>query len=178
PIKPVNISIVYRDVQRLIGKDIPTEEIKAIIGSLGINILKDNGEVLEVEVPPYRVDVTREVDIVEEVLRLYGYNNIEISQQIKASLNTSPKPDRELIENQISDLLIGNGFHEILNNSLTKTSYADRPDEAVRIIKPLSSDLDAMRQSLLHSGLEVIAYNQKRKFPNLKLFEFGKVYFT
>ncbi|HUH19240.1 phenylalanine--tRNA ligase subunit beta [Albibacterium sp.] len=177
PIKPVNISVVYRNVQRLIGKDIPNEEIKAIIGSLGINILKDNGEVLEVEVPPYRVDVTREVDIVEEVLRLYGYNNIEISQQIKASLNTSPKPDRELIENQISDLLIGNGFHEILNNSLTKIAYADKPDEAVRIINPLSSDLDAMRQSLLHSGLEVVAYNQKRKFADLKLFEFGKVYF-
>ncbi|TCK83680.1 phenylalanine--tRNA ligase subunit beta [Albibacterium bauzanense] len=177
PIKPINVSVTYRNVQKLIGKEIPKEEIKAIIESLGIRVLGDNGEVLEVEVPPYRVDVTREVDIVEEVLRLYGYNNIEISQQIKASLNTSPKPDRELIENQISDLLIGNGFHEILNNSLTKIAYADKPDEAVRIINPLSSDLDTMRQSLLYSGLEVIAYNQKRKVPDLKLFEFGKVYY-
>lgn len=177
PIKPINIPVTYRNVQKLIGKEIPKEEIKAIIESLGIRILGDNDEVLEVEVPPYRVDVTREVDIVEEVLRLYGYNNIEISQQIKASLNTSPKPDRELIENQISDLLIGNGFHEILNNSLTKIAYADKPDEAVRIINPLSSDLDTMRQNLLYSGLEVIAYNQKRKVPDLKLFEFGKVYY-
>lgn len=177
PIKPINVSVTYRNVQKLIGKEIPKEEIKAIIESLGIRVLGDNGEVLEVEVPPYRVDVTREVDIVEEVLRLYGYNNIEISQQIKASLNTSPKPDRELIENQISDLLIGNGFHEILNNSLTKIAYTDKPDEAVRIINPLSSDLDTMRQSLLYSGLEVIAYNQKRKVPDLKLFEFGKVYY-
>lgn len=177
PIKPINIPVTYRNVQKLIGKEIPKEEIKAIIESLGIRILGDNDEVLEVEVPPYRVDVTREVDIVEEVLRLYGYNNIEISQQIKASLNTSPKPDRELIENQISDLLIGNGFHEILNNSLTKIAYADKPDEAVRILNPLSSDLDTMRQNLLYSGLEVIAYNQKRKVPDLKLFEFGKVYY-
>src|SRR5690606_27228469 len=107
----------------------------------------------------------------------YGYNNIEISQQIKTSLNTSPKPDRELIENQISDLLIGNGFHEILNNSLTKIAYADKPEETVRIINPLSGDLDIMRQSLLYSGLEVVAYNQKRKVPDLKLFEFGKVYY-
>ena len=177
PVKPIGISVAYRNVQRLIGKDISKEEIKAIIESLKIRILGDDGEVLELEVPPYRVDVTREVDIVEEVLRLYGYNNIEISQQIKASLNTSPKPDRELIENQISDLLIGNGFHEILNNSLTKIAYADKPDEAVRIMNPLSSDLDIMRQSLLYSGLEVIAYNQKRKVPDLKLFEFGKVYY-
>lgn len=177
PVKPTNISVTYQNVQKLIGKEIPVEEIKAIIESLGIRVIDDNGEVLEVEVPPYRVDVTREVDIVEEVLRLYGYNNIEISQQIKASLNTSPKPDRELIENQISDLLIGNGFHEILNNSLTKIAYADKPEEAVRIINPLSSDLDTMRQNLLYSGLEVIAYNQKRKVPDLKLFEFGKVYY-
>jgi phenylalanyl-tRNA synthetase beta chain len=177
PIKPTNISVSYKNVQKLIGKEIPKEEIKAIIESLGIGVLKDSAEILELEVPPYRVDVTREVDIVEEVLRLYGYNNIEISQQIKASLNTSPKPDRELIENQISDLLIGNGFHEILNNSLTKIAYADKPDETVRIINPLSGDLDIMRQSLLYSGLEVVAYNQKRKVPDLKLFEFGKVYF-
>jgi len=176
PVKPFPVSVAYRNVQRLIGKEISKEEIKTIIEALGIKVLEQSDEGLELEVPPYRVDVTREVDIVEEVLRLYGYNNIEISQQIKASLNTSPKPDRELIENQVSDLLIGNGFHEILNNSLTKIAYADRPDEAVRIINPLSSDLDTMRQSLLYSGLEVIAYNQKRKFPDLKLFELGKVY--
>jgi len=177
PIKEFRVSVSYENVQKLIGKAIAKEEIKAIIESLGIRVLSDNGEILETEVPPYRVDVTREVDIVEEVLRIYGYNNIEIKQQIKASLNTSPKPNKELVQNQVADLLIGNGFHEILNNSLTKVAFADKPDEAVRILNPLSSDLDTMRQNLLFSGLEVISYNQKRKYPNLRLFEFGNIYF-
>jgi len=177
PIEPFKVSVSYRNVQKLIGKEISKEEIKSIIESLDIKVLSNNGDILEIEVPPYRVDVTREVDIIEEVLRIYGYNNIEIKKQIKASLNTSPKPDKELIQNQISDLLIGNGFHEILNNSLTKIAYADQPEQAVRILNPLSSDLDTMRQNLLFSGLEVIAYNQKRKYPDLRLFEFGNIYF-
>src|SRR5690606_38491770 len=145
--------------------------------SLNIRVVSGNEEGLNLEVPPYRVDVTREVDIIEEVLRIYGYNNIEIKQQIKASLNTSPKPDKDAVQDQISDLLIGNGFHEILNNSLTKSAYATDSDRAVKILNSLSSDLDTMRQSLLYSGLEVISYNQKRKYPNIRLFEFGNVYF-
>ena len=177
PVEAFKVSVSYQNVKRLIGKAIPSEEIKSIIESLGIRILLDNGETLETEVPPYRVDVTREVDIIEEVLRIYGYNNIEIKQQIKASLNSSPKPDKELVQNQAADLLIGNGFHEILNNSLTKIAFADQPEQAVRILNPLSSDLDTMRQNLLFSGLEVISYNQKRKYPDLRLFEFGNIYF-
>src|SRR5690606_14503591 len=107
-----------------------------------------------------------------------GYNQIEIKQQLKASLNPSPKPDRELVQNQVSDLLIGNGFNEILNNSLTRSPYADKEEELVRILNPLSSDLDTMRQNLLFQGLEAIAYNQKRKISDLRLFEFGSVYFS
>lgn len=177
PIEPFKISVRYARVRSLIGKDIPSAEIKSIIEALDIKVVSESEDGLELEVPPYRVDVNREVDIIEEVLRIYGYNNIEIKQQIKASLNTSPKPDKDAVQDQISDLLIGNGFHEILNNSLTKSAYATDSDRAVKILNSLSSDLDTMRQSLLYSGLGVIAYNQKRKYPNLRLFEFGNVYF-
>lgn len=177
PIESFKVSVSYDNVRRLIGKEILNEEVKSIIESLSIRVVSGNEEGLNLEVPPYRVDVTREVDIIEEVLRIYGYNNIEIKQQIKASLNTSPKPDKDAVQDQISDLLIGNGFHEILNNSLTKSAYATDSDRAVKILNSLSSDLDTMRQSLLYSGLEVISYNQKRKYPNIRLFEFGNVYF-
>src|SRR5690606_15629105 len=144
----------------LIGKPIPEGEIKAIIQALGIKVLHETDGVLKLEVPPYKVDVTREVDVVEEVLRIYGYNNVEIKRQILTSLNTSPKPDKEVVQNQVADLLVGNGFREILSNSLTKMVYADTPDAAVRIVNPLSTDLDTMRQNLVFSVLEMIAYNQ------------------
>ncbi|MGK6350927.1 phenylalanine--tRNA ligase subunit beta [Parapedobacter sp. DT-150] len=176
PILPFTFDVRYSQVQRLIGKPITEQEIKAIIEALGIAVLSEEGGVLKVQVPPYKVDVTREVDIIEEVLRIYGYNNIEIKRQIKASLNTSPKPDKEIVQNQVADLLIGNGYREMLSNSLTKLDYADDPALAVRILNPLSADLDTMRQNLLFSALEAIGYNQKRKHPDLKLFEFGNTY--
>ena len=122
--------------------------------------------------------MTREVDIVEEVLRIYGYNNIELNTQIKASLNTSEKPDREVVLNQIADLLISNGYREILSNSLTKADYLENAETAVKLLNPLSSDLDCMRQNLLFSSLTAIGYNQKRKHADLKLFELGKSYNT
>lgn len=178
PVAPFNVSVSNDHVRKLIGADISDEDIRSIIESLDIRVVSAEGSTLELEVPPYRVDVTREVDIIEEVLRIYGYNQIEIKQQLKASLNPSPKPDRELVQNQVSDLLIGNGFSEILNNSLTRGAYADKETELVRILNPLSSDLDTMRQNLLFQGLEAIAYNQKRKTSDLRLFEFGSVYFT
>lgn len=177
PIEPHKFSVSYARICGLIGKEIPDAEIRSIIESLDIKVVSDTDDGLDLEVPPYRVDVTREVDIIEEVLRIYGYNNIEIKQQIKASLNTSPKPDKDAVQDQVSGLLIGNGFHEILNNSLTKSAYTIDADRAVTILNSLSSDLDTMRQTLLYSGLEVIAYNQKRKYPGLRLFEFGNVYF-
>lgn len=178
PVAPFKVSISTGNVRKLIGADISDEEIRSIIEALDIRVVSAEGPNLELEVPPYRVDVTREVDIIEEVLRIYGYNQIEIKQQLKASLNPSPKPDRELVQNQIADLLIGNGFNEILNNSLTRMAYADKEAEVVRILNPLSSDLDTMRQNLLFQGLEAISYNQKRKTSDLRLFEFGSVYFT
>jgi phenylalanyl-tRNA synthetase beta chain len=178
PVQPFRVSVSTDHVRKLIGAEISDADIRSIIEALDIRVLSAEGAALELEVPPYRVDVTREVDIIEEVLRIYGYNQIEIKQQLKASLNPSPKPDRELVQNQVSDLLIGNGFNEILNNSLTRLAYADNEEEAVRILNPLSSDLDTMRQNLLFQGLEAVAYNQKRKTSDLRLFEFGSVYFT
>lgn len=176
-IAPFLFDVRYKNVQRIIGKEIPKAEIKAIIEALEIKVLADDGEVLQVEVPAYRVDVTREVDIIEEVLRIYGYNNIEIKQQMRASLNTSPKPDKEVVQNLVADFLIANGYHEILNNSLTKPAYAEDAERMVKILNPLSGDLSMMRQNLLFSGLETIEYNQKRRNASLRLFEFGKTYF-
>ncbi len=176
PLEPQKVSVDLTRVQKLIGKDIPFAEIKEIISSLSMKILSETDQVIEVEVPLYKVDVNREIDVVEEVLRIYGYNNIEISGLIKASLNTSPKPDREVVQHLIADLMVSNGFYEILTNSLTHEDFIEQPETAVKLLNPLSQDLQYMRQTLLYSCLETIAYNQKRKKSNLKLFEFGKHY--
>lgn len=177
PVSPFIFPVHYGRVRQLIGKEIPDAEIKAIIEALGIGVSEENGEEIMVSVPAYKVDVTREVDVIEEVLRIYGYNNIELKPQIKSSLNTTEKPDKEVVLNQVADLLIGNGYREILNNSLTKLSFIEDEQTAVRLVNPLSSDLDAMRQNLLFSALTTVAYNQKRKNPNAKYFEYGKTYF-
>ncbi len=176
PVASFSIQISYKHINRLIGKTISTEEIKSILTALDIKITAETEEGLAVEVPSYRVDVTREVDIIEEILRIYGYNNIEIPNQIRASLNNAAKPDKDAVQNTLANLLASNGFNEILANSLTKAAYSENLETAVKILNPLSNDLDVMRQTLLFSGLEVIAYNQNRKYPNLKLYEFGKVY--
>lgn len=175
-IKPFSFHVSYANVVRLIGQAIPNDEIKSIIVALGIEIAGETEEGLDVLVPAYRVDVTREVDVVEEVLRIYGYNNIELKSQIKASLNTVEKPEKEVVLNQLADLLIANGFREILSNSLTKLDYADEPETAVKLFNPLSSDLDTMRQNMVFSVLNAIEYNQKRRNFDLKFFEFGKTY--
>ena len=176
PVMPFGVDITYKNVDRLIGKSIAHQEIKSIIKALDIEIVDETAEGLSLKVPPYRVDVTREVDVIEEILRIYGYNNIEIPTQIRASLNNSVRPEKDDVQNSISDILSANGFNEILSNSLTKSAYSNDLDHAVKILNPLSSDLDVMRQSLLYSGLEAIAYNQNRKSADLKLYEFGKVY--
>jgi phenylalanyl-tRNA synthetase beta chain len=176
PAKPFDVNISFRNVTRLIGKEISTEEIHSTLSGLGIKIVSQDMEGMKLEVPAFKVDVTREVDIIEEVLRIHGYDHIEIPNQIRASLNHTHKPDKEVLQNQTADLLTANGFYEILCNSLTKISYSSQPDLAVKILNPLSSDLDVMRQNLLFSGLEAIAYNQNRRKPDLKLYEFGKVY--
>ncbi len=176
PANPFPVEISFKNVSRLIGKTIPADEIRATLLGLGIKISSEDTEWMKLEVPAYKVDVTREVDIIEEILRIHGYDNVEIPTQIRASLNTTIKPDKEVLQNQIADLLSANGFFEILSNSLTKLSYSADPERAVRILNPLSSDLDVMRQSLLFSGLEAIAYNQNRRNSDLKFYEFGKVY--
>ncbi len=176
PIKPFEFAVNYRRVQRVIGKDIPAEEIKSIITSLGIETKNETSEGFDVLVPAFKVDVTREIDVVEEVLRIYGYNNIELKSQIKASLNTSEKPDKEVLLNQVADFLIGNGYREILSNSLTKSDYLEDDATAVHLLNPLSSDLDVMRQNLLFSALTAVGYNQNRKNGDLKVFEYGRSY--
>ncbi|MFD0792365.1 phenylalanine--tRNA ligase subunit beta [Mucilaginibacter litoreus] len=178
PVAPFDVDVTYKNIDRLIGKAIGNDTIKSILTSLDISIVNETEEGLSLKVPPYRVDVTREVDVIEEILRLYGYNNIEIPTQIRASLNTSQRPEKDTVQNTISDLLSANGFNEIMGNSLTKLAYSDNPDAAVKIVNPLSSDLDAMRQTLLYSGLEAIAYNQNRRNADIKFYEFGKVYST
>ncbi len=176
PAEPFEFTVNYNRVQRLIGKSIAPTEIKAIICALGIEVRAEDDEQLEVAVPPFKVDVTREVDVIEEVLRIYGYNNIEIGTQLKASLNPSPKPDKELLKNTVADTLIANGYYEIMNNSLTHLDTALDPSTAVRVVNPLSSDLDTMRQNMVYSMLSSIEYNQKRKYSDIKFFEFGKTY--
>jgi len=176
PVAPFAIDVTYKTIDRLIGKQIPHGEIKDILTALEIEIAAETGENLDLKVPPYRVDITRDVDIVEEVLRIYGYNNIEIPTQVRASLNNSNRPEKDSVQGLLSDLLTANGFNEIMSNSLTKSAYSSNLDKAVKILNPLSSDLDVMRQTMLYSGLEAVAYNQNRKNTDLKLYEFGKVY--
>lgn len=182
-IKKAEIEVTYKNVYRLIGKQIPAEEIKSILKGLGIEVLTENAEGFKVSVPTNKVDVTREVDIIEEILRIYGYNNVEIPTILNSSLSFAIKPDREKLQNVVSDFFTANGFNEIMSNSLTKSAYSQltatiNPDENVVILNPLSSDLDVMRQTLLFSGLEAIAYNQNRKNADVKFYEFGKIYKT
>lgn len=176
PAKHFEVHISFKNVDRLIGKIISPDEIRSTLEGLGIEVFSENAEGMQLQVPPYKVDVTREVDIIEEILRIHGYDNVEIPAQIRASLSHMVKPDKEVLQNQIADLLSGNGFLEILTNSLTKLSYSSLPEQAVRILNPLSSDLDVMRQSLLYTGLEAVAYNQNRRSLDLKFYEFGRIY--
>lgn len=176
PVKPFDVEVNYQRIVQLIGANIPAEEIKAIIEALGITVAGETAEGLSLKVPPFKVDVTRECDVTEEVLRIYGYNNIEIPSKINASLSYTSKPDKEQTQHVIADMLTANGFLEIWCNSLTKGSYSKNPEEAVQILNPLSSDLNVMRQQLLMPALESVAYNQNRKTTDIKFYEFGKTY--
>jgi phenylalanyl-tRNA synthetase beta chain len=182
PPQPSLVFLSFSHLDRLIGKIIDRDIVINILESLGILVLSSSDEGLNLEIPSYKVDVTREADVIEEVLRIYGYNNIEFSSAIRSSISSSPKPDPEKIMNGISDYLCANGFSEIMNNSLTRSSYyEDNPlypaAHNVRIMNPLSRDLDVMRQTLLYGGLESLVYNQNRKISDCKLFEFGNCYF-
>ena len=175
-IKPFDVDVSYANINKLIGAQIPSEEIKAIITALGITVAAETTETLQLKVPSFKVDVTRECDITEEVLRIYGYNNIEIPSKINASLSYVAKPNREQTQHFVADMLTANGYLEILCNSLTKGAYSKKPEEAVQILNPLSSDLNVMRQELLMPALESVAYNLNRKSADIKFYEFGKTY--
>lgn len=181
PVKPFTIDFNFNTANRLIGKEIPHPIIKSILLSLQIIIKEETQEGLLLEVPPFKVDVTREADVVEEILRIYGYNNIALPENLHTSIVSSPSPDKEKIQNIASDTLSSRGFNEIMNNSLTKASYyqTDQFDAAsiVHILNPLSQDLGVMRQTLFFGGMETISWNQNRKMPNLKIYEFGNIYF-
>jgi phenylalanyl-tRNA synthetase beta chain len=176
PIAPFDVEVSYQNITRLIGAAIPDQEIKDIIISLGITVAAETAEGLSLKVPTFKVDVTRECDITEDVLRIYGYNNVEIPAKINASLAFTAKPDKEQTQHVIADLLTANGFMEIWCNSLTKGIYSKNEEEAVKILNPLSSDLNVMRQSLLMPALESVAYNQNRRSGDVKFYEFGKTY--
>ena len=177
PMKNPVVELNYDYVHSLVGKTIPVETIKAICESLEMKVLNENAEALTLEVPAYRVDVQRPCDVVEDILRIYGYNNVEIPTQLKGSLVIKGEEDRKhKLANLVSEQLVGEGFNEILNNSLTKGAYYGESDTLVRIMNPLSSDLNVMRQTLLFGGLESILHNVNRKRQNLRFFEFGNVY--
>lgn len=182
PIQDFKVSLNYDYVNSLVGKEIPAETVKSIVTSLEMKIESETSEGLELCVPPYRVDVQRPCDVVEDILRIYGYNNVEISTQLKSSLVIKGDEDnKHKLENLIGEQLVGDGFNEILNNSLTKAAYYTdlncySQENLVKIMNPLSSDLNVLRGTLLFGGLESIAYNANRKNPDLKFFEFGNVY--
>jgi len=175
-IRPFEFEVSYTNINKLIGANIPSAEIKHIITALGISATSTSEDTLALRVPSFKVDVTRECDITEEVLRIYGYNNIEIPAKVNASLSYSIKPEKENTHNTIADMLTSNGYAEIMCNSLTKSAYSKNIDEAVFILNPLSSDLNVMRQNLLMPALESVAYNQNRKNADVKFYEFGKTY--
>lgn len=182
PIENAHVSLSYDYVNSLIGKEIEPGVIKSILESLEMEIKSESSHGLELSVPSYRVDVRRPCDVVEDILRIYGYNNVEIPTQLKSSLTIQGDEDRAAhLENLVGEQLVGCGFHEILNNSLTKTSYYHDlnryPEKStVKIMNPLSSDLGVMRQTLLFGGLESIMRNVNRKQTNLRFFEFGNCY--
>ena len=178
PLAPFQIAFSYHNCQALIGKEIDKNTIKHIILSLGIIITSEGNDSLLLHVPQYKTDVTREADVVEEVMRIYGYNNVEPSTQIKFTANFSDREKATTTENTTANLLASLGFNEMMGLSLTKASYYSEDTSLVKILNPLSSDLSVMRYSMLFGGLETLAYNINRKQADLKLFEFGKTYQT
>ncbi len=175
------ICVKFQNINRLIGKRLDKDLIKKILIALDIKLVKESPDMLTLSVPPYRVDVTREADIIEEILRIYGYNNIEFSNKLNASISYIEEPNNELLVNRASDYLTDVGFNEIMSNSLTNESYylnleSLPKDRLVRILNPLSNELNVMRQTLLFGGLESIQRNTNYKNPDVMLYEYGRVY--
>ena len=167
--------------RKLIGKELSEETFLSILASLDVEIRGREGEVLHVAVPPYRVDVQREADLIEDVLRVYGYNNIEVSDHVNSTLSYAPKPDKSRMVNIASDFLTSNGYTEIMSNSLSKASYYEGSEtypaeRCVKIMNPLSQDLNVMRQTLLFNALEAVELNVNRRNANLRMYECGNCY--
>jgi phenylalanyl-tRNA synthetase beta chain len=180
-IKPIEVKISFRKINTLIGKEIKKEEIEAILGALEMEIVSRTEEGYVLQIPAYRVDVQRDVDVIEDILRIYGYNNVEIGEKLMSNLSYSSKPDSHKLQNLIAEQLTAQGFNEVLNNSLTKGAYYSElttfpATNCVKILNALSSDLSVMRQTLLFGGLENINRNVNRKNADLKLYEFGNCY--
>ena len=181
PFEPAQVELCYARMDSFIGKELGAETYKRILKSLDFAICNETEGGCTVAVPAYRVDVTRECDVVEEVLRIYGYNNIELPVSMKASINPSAHPDPEKVRKTVSDLLADRGFIEIMNNSLTKGEYYEGlktypAEQSVQIVNPLSSDLNVMRQTLIFNALEVVERNINHQNNNLRLFEIGNCY--
>jgi phenylalanyl-tRNA synthetase beta chain len=182
PRGPAQVGLYWNRLDLLAGKKLNRKIVTGLLADLGMNpsVMAGN-DGLELAVPTNKVDVTREVDVIEEILRIYGYNNIEILPEIRSSLSYTSKPDPDKMRNVVSDYLSSRGFNEIMNNSLSRSGYyinsKDYPETScVRILNPISRDLDVMRQTLLFGAMESILYNANRKMPDLKLYEFGSVY--
>jgi phenylalanyl-tRNA synthetase beta chain len=183
PIDNWTVEFSYDRCNRLIGDNISVDTINTILENLDIKVLSESNGVAQLEIPAYRVDVTREADVVEEVLRIYGYNTVPVPSKLNSSIGQFKKPDVEKVQNVISEMLVGLGCLETMNNSLTKSEYSEKlggdvvkPERNVEMLNPLSQDLDVMRQSLIFNTLEMVAHNQNRQNPDLKLYEFGKTY--
>ncbi|MBN1197877.1 MAG: phenylalanine--tRNA ligase subunit beta, partial [Bacteroidales bacterium] len=181
PVEKQQLRLTFKNLDRLVGKKIPRNVVKSILTDLDFSVIEENKEGLELLIPSFKVDVTRESDVIEEVLRIYGYNHIGIPKEVRSSFSFHPDPDMGKLRNIVADLLVSNGYFEIMNNSLTNSSYyednQDFPvEKCVRIVNPSSRDLDVMRQTLLYGGLESVAYNLNRKASDLLFFEMGTVY--
>lgn len=180
--EPYTVAVTYEKINSLIGKVIPAETVKSIVESLEMKIVSETAEGLTLRVPVYRIDVRRDVDVIEDILRIYGYNNVEFSDHVKSSLSYETPTDHSWkLQNLVSEQLCGCGFNEILNNSLTRSAYytglSTYPEgHCVMLMNPLSADLNAMRQTLLFGGLESIEHNAKRKLSNIRFYEFGNCY--
>ena len=182
PLQDFKVEVSYEYIDRLIGKHIPSQTVRSIVESLEMKVEGSTPDGLSLSVPAYRVDVQRPCDVVEDILRIYGYNNVEIPTTLKSSLSVKGETDRSnKLQNIVGEQLVGEGFNEILNNSLQKGAYYDglrslKSENLVKLINPLSQDLNSLRQTLLFGGLETIARNVSHKNGNLRLFEFGNCY--
>jgi len=181
PVADFKVNLRLSQVKRLIGEEISKEKVLTILKGLEIKIVKDNGDEFELLVPPYRVDVQREADVIEEILRIYGYNTVPIYNEVNSTLAYAPKPDPNALKEMIANQMVGVGFNEMMANSLSKQDYYHeleslKAKNTVKILNPLSQDLNGLRQTLLFGTLEAVAFNSNRQNADLKFFEFGNCY--